>query len=162
MGVQTRILKRTMTQTITVDGKPKSFTSATGALVGGIPGKIFSVAYGPVVHGVCLPSKGAEDETMYEIGTLLPKQGVIINAPEYALVGGLKPSLFVKAGTAVSCMTAGQVWVTKANAELILAAMNGSVIFDTAAAPSDPDDSNDSAEDDEDRLVVVEVNGFKG
>lgn len=158
MGVQKEILKRTMTFTLP-DGK--KCTVATGALVGGIPGKIFSVAYGPVAHGVSLPKSSDNDTTTYEVGSYLEGQGVIINAPEYALVGGLTPSLAVKAGTVVSCMTAGQVWVTKANAEAILAKMNGYIMFETSDAPFDPADSDASDSDDDSALCVIEVNGFK-
>lgn len=161
MGVQTRILKRTVAQTITyIDANgqtvTKTLTSGTGALIGGIPGKIFSVAYGPVVHAISLAADN-------EIGGYVAGQGVIVNAPEYALVGGLAPSLAVKAGTVVSCMTAGQVWVTKAKAEEILAAMNGYIVFETGNPPFDPDDSDasDSGADDPNALCVIEVNGFK-
>ena len=156
MGVQKKILRRTMTFNLP-DGT--KFQAGTGALIGGIPGKIFSVAYGPVVHGVSLPSTGENDVTTYEIGSLLDGQGVIINAPEYALVGGLKPSLAVKAGTVVSVMTAGQVWVTMTNAEAILAKMNGYIVFETDAAPFDDSDASDASDDDP--LCVIEVNGFK-
>lgn len=142
MGVQKEILKRTMTQTIKVGDKEVSFTTATAALAGGIPGKIYDVAYGPVAH----TSNLAEDA---DIGTYVKGKGVIINAPEYALVGGLTPSLTLKANSVASFMTAGHIWVKCGEVAKILAGMNGRVLFGK---------NDDSAADD---LCVVEVNGFK-
>lgn len=142
MGVQKKILKRTMTQTITVGDKEVSFTTATAALAGGIPGKVYDVAYGPVVH----TSNLAADA---DIGSYVENKGVIINAPEYALVGGLTPSLTLKANSVASFMTAGHVWVKCGEVAKILAGMNGRVLFGK---------NDESAADD---LCVVEVNGFK-
>lgn len=142
MGVQKEILKRTTTQTIKVGDKEVSFTTATAALAGGIPGKIYDVAYGPVAH----TSNLAADA---DIGTYVDGKGVIINAPEYALVGGLTPSLTLKANSVASFMTAGHIWVKCGEVAKILAGMNGRVLFGK---------NDDSAADD---LCVVEVNGFK-
>jgi len=142
MGVQKEILKRTMTQTIKVGSRTVSFTTATAALAGGIPGKIYDVAYGPVAH----TSNLAADA---EIGTYVEGKGVIINAPEYALVGGLTPSLTLKANSVASFLTAGHIWVKCGKVAAILAGMNGRVLFGK-------DDSSKA-----DDLCVVEVNGFK-
>ena len=146
MGVQKEILKRTITKTITVkkpDGSEETvqFTTATGAVAGGIPGKIYDVAYGPVVHTGSLAADA-------DIGDYVAGRGIIVNAPEYALVGGLTPSLTLKANTVVSFLTAGHIWVKCGKVAAILAEMNGRVLFGKDAT---------SAEDD---LCVVEVNGF--
>ena len=146
MGVQKEILKRTITRDIKVkkpDGSEVtvSFTTATGAVAGGIPGKIYDTAYGPVVHTGSLAEEA-------DIGTYVEGRGIIVNAPEYALTGGLTPSLTLNANTVVSFMTAGHIWVKCGEVDKILAGMNGRVLFGK-------DDS--SAEDD---LCVVEVNGL--
>lgn len=108
MALQKSILKRGVDLTATVGSTDKNWTSATGTLAGGIPGKIYDVAYGPVVHTVQLDAAS-------EIGKYVAGKGVIINAPEYALVGtadgALVPSLAVRKGTVVECMTAGHVWI---------------------------------------------------
>lgn len=142
MGVQKEILKRTMTQTLKVGDKTVSFTTATAALAGGIPGKIYDVAYGPVAHTSNLTADA-------EIGSYVEGKGVIINAPEYALVGGLTPSLVLKANSVASFLTAGHIWVKCGKVAEILAGMNGRVLFGK---------DDDSKADD---LCVVEVNGFK-
>lgn len=139
MAVQKEILKRTFTQTVL--GKP--FESATGALAGGIPGKIYDVAYGPVAHTSTLREAA-------DVGSYVKGRGVIINAPEYALKGGLTPSLTLESGTVASFMTAGHIWVKCGEVEKILAGMNGRVLFGKNA---------DSEKDD---LCVIEVNGLKG
>lgn len=161
MGVQKKILKRTFTQTIKVGDKEVSFTTATGSLVGGIPGKLFSIAYGPVAHAISLPAEA-------EIGSFVEGHGIIINAPEYALYGGkdaatdrystLAPSLVLPKNTQVTCVTAGQIWVKKSEAEKALAKMNGYVVFATSNPPFDPTDSDAG---DDDSLCVIEVNSFK-
>lgn len=141
MGVQTKILKRTEVFDI-ADGK--KFTSGTGVLIGGTPGQIYDVAYGPVVHTTTLPEAA-------DIGSFVAGRGVIINAPEYALYGKpgapLAPSLTLPAGTTVSVMTAGHIWVTRGALEDIKAGMNCYVVYEPEGT-----DAND--------LCVVAVNGL--
>ena len=152
MGLQTKILRRTVDFNL-ADGHP--FRSGTGTLIGGTPGQIYDVAYGPVVHTTTLTEAA-------DIGSFVPGQGVIVNAPEYALYGtgvgqgaALAPSLTLPAGTVVSCMTAGHVWIQRKHLTAIATGMNAAVIWQQA--PSDADDS--SADTDLD-LLVVEVNGM--
>ena len=104
MAVQTKILKRTETYDIKVrqaDGtiKTEKVKLGVGTLVGGFPGQIYDVAYGPVVHTTTL-TKDAD------IGSFLEGQGIIINAPEYALYGKagkpLEASLTLPSGSVVS------------------------------------------------------------
>lgn len=142
MAVQKKILKREMTCSVVVDGAEKTFTLSTAALAGGIPGKIYDVAYGPVIHTGNLAEAA-------DIGTYVEGRGVIVNAPEYALVGGLTPSLTLPANTVANFMTAGHIMVKCGAVEDILAGMNARVLFGKDA---------DSEDDD---LCVVEVNGFK-
>lgn len=142
MAVQKKILKREMTCTVLVDGAEKTFTLSTAALAGGIPGKIYDVAYGPVIHTGNLAEAS-------DIGTYVEGRGVIVNAPEYALVGGLTPSLTLPANAVANFMTAGHIMVKCGAVEDILAGMNARVLFGKDA---------DSEDDD---LCVVEVNGFK-
>lgn len=161
MGLQTKILRRNETLEIKVkqaDGtiKTETIQSGTGVLIGGTPGQIYDVAYGPVVHTTTLAAAA-------DIGSFVEGQGIIINAPEYALYGtgvgqgaALAPSLTLPAGTVVSCMTGGHVWIQRKYLDTILAKMNAAIIWQQA--PEDPDDS--SADTDND-LLVVEVNGVK-
>ena len=107
------------------------------------------MAYGPVVHTTTLANAA-------EIGSFVEGQGVIVNAPEYALYGtgvgqgaALAPSLMLPAGTVVSCMTGGHVWIQYKHLATILAKMNAAVIWQ----------QKDATEDDD--LLVVEVNGMK-
>lgn len=168
MGVQTHILRRTFTgdvqrYEVIKDGDGKitgtelktvQYEVGTGALVGGTPGQIYDVAYGPVVHTTTLSDAA-------EIGSFVAGQGIIINAPEYALygvrpsvengqlVGGpLAPSLWLPSGTVVSCMTAGHVWMTRKAFADMGDAMNAAIIWQDKAATADND------------LIVVEVNGM--
>ena len=128
----------------------KAYSVGTAALIGGTPGQIYDVAYGPVVHTTTLAETA-------DIGSFVEGQGIIINAPEYALYGtfrengeggALAPSLALPAGTVVSCMTAGHVWIQYKNLATILAKMNAAVIWQQEGA-TNPDD-----------LLVVEVNGM--
>lgn len=142
MALQKKILKREMTCSVMVDGEEKQFTLSTAALAGGIPGKIYDVAYGPVVHTGNLAAEA-------EIGTYVEGRGVIVNAPEYALIGGLTPSLKLPANTVANFMTAGHIMVKCGAVEDILAGMNARVLFGYDSKSADDD------------LCVVEVNGFK-
>jgi hypothetical protein len=142
MALQKKILKREMTCSVMVDGEEKTFTLSTAALAGGIPGKIYDVAYGPVIHTGNLSAEA-------DIGTYVEGRGVIVNAPEYALVGGLTPSLTLPANTVANFMTAGHIMVKCGAVEDILAGMNARVLFGKDASSADDD------------LCVVEVNGFK-
>lgn len=163
MGVQKEILRRTFTGDVQryevtkdAEGKPTGtelktvqYSVGSAALIGGTPGQIYDVAYGPVVHTTTLAATA-------EIGSFVEGQGIIVNAPEYALYGtfrengeggALAPSLALPAGTVVSCMTAGHVWIQYKNLNTILAKMNAAVIWQQDGA-TQPDD-----------LLVVEVNG---
>lgn len=159
MGLQKEILRRTFEGTVKVQtgvdgqGKPvyetKKYSARAGALIGGTPGQIYDVAYGPVVHTTNLAAAS-------DIGSFVEGHGVIINAPEYALYGtgvaqggALAPSLTLPAGTVVSCMTAGHVWIQYKYLATILAKMNAVVIWQQKDATDDED------------LLVVEVNGMK-
>lgn len=153
MGLQTKILRRNVEFTL-ADGT--KCTSGTGVLIGGTPGQIYDVAYGPVVHTTTLAASA-------DIGSFVEGQGVIVNAPEYALYGtgvkqgaALAPSLTLPSGTVVSCMTAGHVWIQRKNLATILAKMNAAIIWQQA-----PEDADDSADDSGNDLLVVEVNGMK-
>ena len=157
MAVQTKILKRTETYDIKVrqaDGtiKTEKVKLGVGTLVGGFPGQIYDVAYGPVVHTTTLTADA-------DIGSFVEGQGIIINAPEYALYGKagkpLEASLTIPSGSVVSCMTAGHVWIQRKNLDTILAKMNAAVIWEMA-----PEDADDSSADSGDDLLVVEVNGM--
>ena len=164
MGIQKKILRRTFTgdvqrYEVTKDaqGKPTGtelktvqYSVGSAALIGGTPGQIYDVAYGPVVHTTTLRATA-------DIGSFVEGQGVIINAPEYALYGtfrengeggALAPSLALPAGTVVSCMTAGHVWIQRKYLATILAKMNAMVIWQQEDATADDD------------LLVVEVNGL--
>jgi hypothetical protein len=150
MAVQTKILKRTETFTVPVidengETVKKPTSVATGALVGGVPGQIYDVAFGPVVHTTNLSAAA-------EIGSYVEGQGVIINAPEYALYGTvgnpLAATLMLPANSVVSVMTAGHVWIQYKNLAAIQAGMNTFVMFKPADAQDDD-------------LCVVEVNGLK-
>ncbi len=148
MGVQTEILKRTFTgEAKRYEGdqlKTVQYTVGSGALIGGTPGQIYDVAYGPVVHTTNLPAEA-------EIGSFVEGRGVIVNSPEYALFGKpgapIAPSLTLPANTVVSVMTAGHVWVKRSALAAIKAGMNSYVIYQP-----DGTDEND--------LCIVEVNGL--
>lgn len=164
MGVQKEILRRTFTGDVEryevkkdADGKPTGevekktvqYSVGSAALVGGTPGQIYDVAYGPVVHTTNLPAAA-------DIGSFVKGRGIIINAPEYALYGTLPngkdggplaPSLTLPANTVVSVMTAGHVWVKRGELAAIKAGMNTYVIYE----PEGTDDND---------LCVVEVNGL--
>lgn len=175
MGLQKKILKRTFEGEVQVTRPKKdasgniekdengnivyetvtqNYTFGTAALIGGTPGQIYDVAYGPVVHTTTLTAPA-------DIGSFVEGQGIIVNAPEYALYGtvrevsggtleggALAPSLTLPTGTVVSCMTAGHVWIQYKNLATILDKMNAAVIWQQAGA-TQPDD-----------LLVVEVNGM--
>ena len=155
MAVQSEILTRTVT---TSEGGLK-FVSGTGTLAMCIPGKIYDTfpGQGPGCHTVTLK----EDA---DVGTYLDGQGIIVNAPEYALKGSptaLSPSLTLKAGTVVSCVTMGHVIVKESEVDKILAGMYGRVL-DYPTEMFEDDDASDASEDSEaDPLVVVEVVGIK-
>lgn len=170
MGVQKEILRRTFTGEVErwepkLDGEGKptgevekvtvKYSTGTAALVGGTPGQIYDVAYGPVVHTTTLAEAA-------DIGSFVKGQGIIINAPEYALYGTLRegdkggalaPSLTLPAGTVVSCMTAGHVWVTRGAWEEIKDNMFSAII---AAEPKSSEDEEVWKND----LIVIEVNGM--
>ena len=148
MGVQTKILTRNETISLP-DGKV--LNSGTGVLIGGTPGQIYDVAYGPVVHTTTLAEAA-------DIGSFVENQGVIVNAPEYALYGTLRqngeggalaPSLTLPQGTVVSCMTAGHVWIQRKYLKAIPAGMYARVLWQQDGA-TDPAD-----------LLVIEVNGLR-
>ena len=157
MAVQSEILTRTVT--FAGDGLKGKFASGTGTLAMGIPGKIYDTfpGQGPGCHTTTLK----EDA---EVGTFLAGQGIIVNAPEYALQGSptaLSPSLSLKAGTVVSCVTMGHVIVKESSVDAILAGMTGRVL-EYPTEMYDDDDASDASEDSEaDPLVVVEVLGLK-
>ena len=157
MAVQSEILTRTVT--FAGDGLKGKFASGTGTLAMGIPGKIYDTfpGAGPGCHTTTLK----EDA---EVGTFLAGQGIIVNAPEYALQGSptaLSPSLTLKAGTVVSCVTMGHVIVKESSVDAILAGMDGRVL-DYPTEMYEDDDASDASEDSEaDPLVVVEVLGLK-
>lgn len=149
MGVQKEILRRTFTGEVErydAEGKPEKvqYTVGSAALVGGTPGQIYDVAYGPVCHTTNLPDAA-------DIGSFVKGRGVIVNAPEYALYGAagkpLEPSLTLPANTVVSVMTAGHVWVKRGEIAAIKAGMNTYVIYEPEGT-----DEND--------LCIVEVNGL--
>lgn len=157
MAVQSEILTRTVT--FAGNGLKGKFASGTGTLAMGIPGKIYDTfpGAGPGCHTTTLK----EDA---EVGTFLAGQGIIVNSPEYALQGSptaLSPSLTLKAGTVVSCVTMGHVIVKESSVDAILAGMNGRVL-DYPTEMFEGDDASDASEDSEaDPLVVVEVLGLK-
>ena len=149
MAVQTKILKRTFTQEVEKYDEEGhvvkvQYKVGSGALVGGTPGQIYDVAYGPVVHTTNLPAAA-------DIGTFVKGRGIIINSPEYANYGvqgaPLAPSLTCPANSVVSVMTAGHVWVKRGSLVDIKAGMNTFVIYEPEGT-----DEND--------LCVVEVNGL--
>ena len=154
MAVQTEILTRT--ETFIGHGLPNKLVSGTGTLVGGIPGKIFSTfpGDGPGAHTTVLK----EDA---EVGTYLPGHGIIVNAPEYALQGeptALSPSLVVKKGMTVTCVTIGDVIVKASEADKILSKMTGYLI------PWENEDEDSDASDstgEDYSLVIVRVEGEK-
>ena len=172
MGVQKEILRRTFTGEaqrweVETDAEGKKtpvlktvqYKSGSAALVGGTPGQIYDVAYGPVVHTTTLTEAA-------KIGSFVEGQGIIINAPEYALYGTtpavkdgkltegpLAPSLLLPTGSVVSCMTAGHVWMTRGAYEDMGDAMNATIIWQQEKSSTDPEVwKND--------LIVVEVNGM--
>lgn len=157
MAVQSEILTRTVT--FAGNGLDGKFVSGTGTLAMGIPGKIYDTfpGQGPGCHTTTLK----EDA---EVGTYLEGQGIIVNAPEYALQGSptaLSPSLWLKAGMVVSCVTMGHVIVKESEVAKILAGMNGRVL-EYPMDMFEGDDDSDASEDSEaDPLVVVEVLGLK-
>ena len=158
MAVQSEILTRTVT--FAGDGLSGKFVSGTGTLALGIPGKIYDTfpGQGPGSHTTVLK----EDA---EVGTFLAGHGIIVNAPEYALQGSptaLSPSLVVKAGMVVTCVTMGHVMVKESEVDAILAGMTGRVL-DYPTEMFEDDDASDASDDsDADPLVVVEVLGLKG
>lgn len=165
MAVQSKILTRTV-KSLPGFKDGMQFASGTGTLALGIPGKIYDTfpGQGPGCHTTTLKADA-------EVGTFLAGQGIIVNAPEYALVStteslagdpknsALSPSLWLKAGTVVSCVTLGHVIVKESSVDAILAGMNGKVLD----YPTDmyEDDSDSSEDSDADPLVVVEVTGLK-
>ena len=158
MAVQSEILTRTVT--FAGDGLKEKFASGTGTLAMGIPGKIYDTfpGAGPGCHTTTLK----EDA---EVGTFLAGQGIIVNAPEYALKGtdksALEASLVLKEGTVVSVVTMGHVIVKESSVDAILAGMTGRVL-DYPTEMFEDDDASDASEDSEaDPLVVVEVLGLK-
>lgn len=156
MAVQKEILTRTVDQTL--KGTDVAFRSGTGTLALGIPGKIYSVypGQGPGAHTTVL-----KDDA--EVGTFLEGHGIIVNAPEYALKGGLTPTLAVTKGTVVTCVTIGEVIVKESSVEAILAGMTGRVI-PWPTEQFDEDDASDASESEDseaDPLVVVQVDGLK-
>ena len=157
MAVQSEILTRTVT--FAGNGLDGKFVSGTGTLAMGIPGKIYDTfpGQGPGCHTTTLK----EDA---EVGTFLAGQGIIVNAPEYALQGSptaLSPSLTLKAGTVVSCVTMGHIIVKESSVDAILAGMTGRVL-EYPTEMFEDDDASDASEDSEaDPLVVVEVLGLK-
>jgi len=158
MAVQSEILTRTVA---TYDKSGYKFVSGTGTLALGIPGKIYDTypGQGPGCHTVTLK----EDA---EVGTFLKGQGIIVNAPEYALQGSptaLTPSLWLKAGMVCSVVTMGHVIVKASSVDAILEGMNGRVLdYPTDMYDEDDSDSSDSSDDSSaDTLVVVEVTGLK-
>lgn len=156
MAVQSEILTRTVT---TSDGAGFKFASGTGTLALGIPGKIYDTypGQGPGCHTVVLKEAA-------EVGTYLDGQGIIVNAPEYALKGSptaLSPSLALQAGTVVSCVTMGHVIVKESEVDAIKAGMYARVLDYPTVDPFDEDASDASDASDADPLVVVEVNGLK-
>ena len=157
MAVQSEILTRTVT--FAGDGLKGKFASGTGALALGIPGKIYDTfpGQGPGCHTTTLK----EDA---EVGTYLEGQGIIVNAPEYALQGSptaLSPSLNLKAGMVVSCVTRGHVIVKESEVDAILAGMNGRVLDYPLDIYEGDDDSSADEDSEADPLVVVEVLGLK-
>lgn len=158
MAVQSEILTRTVT--FSGDGLEGKFASGTGTLALGIPGKIYDTfpGQGPGCHTTTLKKDA-------EVGTYLDGQGIIVNAPEYALKGtdksALEASLVLKEGTVVSVVTMGHVMVKQSEVETILANMYGRQL-DYPTDMYDDDDDSDASEDSEaDPLVVVEVVGLK-
>ena len=157
MAVQSEILTRTVA---TFDKAGYKFVSGTGTLAMGIPGKIYDTfpGQGPGCHTTVLK----EDA---EVGTYLEGQGIIVNAPEYALQGSptaLSPSLILKAGMVVSCVTMGHVIVKQSSVDAILAGMYGKVLdYPLDIYGDESDDSESSDDSSADPLVVVEVVGIK-
>lgn len=160
MGVQTKILKQKYESglvrvKIPIKGPDNSIigytetikdsSSISAALIGGIPGTIHDVSYGPVCHTTRL----SEEK---EIGGLVVNQGIIINAPEYGLYGvdddPLKATLELEKGRIVSVMTMGRVWVKRG----IIEGLGKATYCDVLYCP----EGND-AED----LCLVEVRGLK-
>ena len=162
MAVQTKILKRTEVFDLTDDGQ-KKLVSGTGVLIGGTPGQIYDVAYGPVVHTTTLAEPA-------KIGSFVAGHGIIINSPEYALYGTLRdaegnggpltPSLLLPAGTVVSCMTAGHVWMTRKAFADMGEAMNAAIIWQQPYDPGSDSDDEATEKAHENDLIVVEVNGM--
>lgn len=156
MAVQSEILTRTVA---TFDKAGYKFVSGTGTLAMGIPGKIYDTfpGQGPGCHTVTLKADA-------EVGTYLEGEGIIVNAPEYALQGSptaLSPSLMLKAGMVCSVVTMGHVIVKESEVDKILAGMNGRVL-DYPTEMFEDDDASDASEDSEaDPLVVVEVTSVK-
>ena len=131
----------------------RAYTSNAGVLVGGTPGQIADTAYKPVAHTISLPAAT-------KIGSFVKGEGIVVNAPEYALygtqrvadesgvtIGGpIAPSLVLPQNMVVTVLTAGHVWVERGELETIKAKMNTKVIYE-------PDGDNEKD------LCVVEVNG---
>lgn len=162
MAVQTKILKRTFSYEVPrydSEGNLQTVQTevATGSLVGGTPGQIADVAYGPVVHTISLPAAA-------DIGTFVAGQGVIINSPEYANYGvqgaPLQPSLNCPAQSVVSVMTAGHVWVKRSALAAIQAGMYTYVIYEPPVATVSDSDST-AVEGSDNDLCIVEVNGIR-
>lgn len=165
MAVQKEILRRTFTQEIErykPDGSKETvkYSTGTGALIGGVPGQIYDVAYGPVVHTTNLGEAA-------DIGTFVENQGIIVNAPEYANYGKpgdpLAASLTCPANSVVSVMTAGHIWVKRSELAAIQAGMNTYIIYEPKIEyPEGATDEEKAAIDEkaQDDLCVVEVNGL--
>lgn len=143
MGVQKKIVKRVVDcGTITIDGEQKAIKASTGANALGVPGDVADLAFGPVVHTEVLEADAV-------IGTLVADKGVLISPHEYALMGGLGPSMKLMKGMVGEFMTAGHVKVYCKDVADILAAMNGKVLYGKDDTSADTD------------ICVIEVLGFK-
>ena len=132
MGVQKVILKRNPQVTASYtkpDGSVGTtvLNGETGCLALGVPGNIYDASPARI-HTAKLGSDA-------EIGDFVEGQGIIVNAREYALVGGtnpatgtheaLYPSLILSGGDAASFMTFGHVVVKCKNVSNIFTKMDG-------------------------------------
>ena len=159
MAVQSKILTRTV-KTLPGFKDGMAFASGTGVLALGIPGKIYDTfpGQGPGCHTTTLKEAA-------EVGTFLAGQGIIVNAPEYALKANpegesaLSASLWLPAGTVVSCVTMGHVIVKESALAAIAAGMDYTLLDYPLDVYDDDSDASDDSSDDP--LVVVEVRGLK-
>lgn len=108
--VQKKVLARTVSYDATNSAK-------TGALALGVPGDIYDNS--PLRSHPFIADKARE------CGTWVPNFGLIINPKEYALMGGLAPSLTVQKGQCVTCATMGHFVVAMG-----VAAAGAKVAFD--------------------------------